>query len=951
MGSPASPTPLPPLESSLPALEGSLPKQLGESTPACALNAPPFKEAAENGNVSSSADHHISVGDDMKPWERLDFPPLPPIVDGSGGQLCAPASSHDVVLRYDQKAFKVYSACVVHYPCRLICFYLCVVFVICGLGIGVWRPFELNTDFSAFIKADGEKMRQREAYIFAYKEKKGLKDRRLSEIHTDQNAYDEPFGFDAGTAVEETEGLIPVEGSNGELFMEAVDEEEEAADPANMSRRLSSSLLYIQRNLQILYKAKDGNALTEPVLRDMRDLELELRSLPYWEDICANKASPTTLRACSPGVSLATVAYPTRTHSNGETKLVFDGKGTELFSLPALMAYLNRVIDFKFRKLKQRMHYELYFPRGYKHDGPPPVAIRSHFKFRIRVGVGGTPMGEVKVALEKESVAFKEFIQQEVYPILAGASKKYLNTIIYYTGDDIVSYEIYYTLFGDRWWAIASFAFVIWYTWVHTGGVLLSVAALFVVFLSIPLAYALTPSAGTTIASLLSIFLITGVGSDVVFVFNDMWNQSLLRVERQDSGLGFGSMLAMHSTDGKHRILVERVRFTMYHAGKSCLATSITTSVSFLANLASALQPLREFGLFMGLCVLCAFVLCFLVLPPILVIGEFRSARQINARTVDITAGQTDSLDIFVKSDPPKPGGIFRFCRSDVNSDRMPKTQAFLFNLVGWVSNCPRLIVAFTSIWFVCSLIGIVHTAEIETGIPAIFPPDHNQVEGVKMFEQFPLLEKDINPWCEACSSGNAGDCTPSKTLSECAAKLCDPIFGVSVKSDASCTLFWCHSSGSRPPAEEMQLAQQQQQVGNCYRGKLMDSRRQHVNQTQCDRVTVRATMVSPAGVVALASWRDQLQNIAQDAMDWTKQGAVIFPSDASYSDNELAVEDWDRGTVTMARTSFLGEVALQQKAPSNYSSTVVCVLPTYCYCRSPAVACSRFVRRSRRQG
>ena len=32
------------------------------------------------------------------------------------------------------------------------------------------------------------------------------------------------------------------------------------------------------------------------------------------------------------------------------------------------------------------------------------------------------------------------------------------------------------------------------------------------------------------------------------------------------------------------------------HAGESCLATSMTTALSFFANLASALQPLREFG-------------------------------------------------------------------------------------------------------------------------------------------------------------------------------------------------------------------------------------------------------------------------------------------------------------------------------------------------------------------
>ena len=38
-------------------------------------------------------------------------------------------------------------------------------------------------------------------------------------------------------------------------------------------------------------------------------------------------------------------------------------------------------------------------------------------------------------------------------------------------------------------------------------------------------------------------------------------------------------------------------------AASSTAATTFTTAMSFFANLASVLRPLREFGFFMGVCV------------------------------------------------------------------------------------------------------------------------------------------------------------------------------------------------------------------------------------------------------------------------------------------------------------------------------------------------------------
>ena len=49
------------------------------------------------------------------------------------------------------------------------------------LLVVAWRPFELETDFGSFIKADGTVMRYREAYLLALEDKKGYGDRRRLE--------------------------------------------------------------------------------------------------------------------------------------------------------------------------------------------------------------------------------------------------------------------------------------------------------------------------------------------------------------------------------------------------------------------------------------------------------------------------------------------------------------------------------------------------------------------------------------------------------------------------------------------------------------------------------------------------------------------------------------------------------------------------------------------------
>ncbi|CAE8651119.1 unnamed protein product [Polarella glacialis] len=122
---------------------------------------------------------------------------------------------------------------------------------------------------------------------------------------------------------------------------------------------------------------------------------------------------------------------------------------------------------------------------------------------------------------------------------------------------------------------------------------------------SFVVAMALTGSADTSIASFLAVFLVIGLGSDVVFVYTDFWRDSKeVKVSR-----------------------ASRMTWTLLHAGKASFATSSTTAISFFANLASVLKPLREFGFFMGLCVVTVWVLLTLMFVPLCLVDEIYFSR------------------------------------------------------------------------------------------------------------------------------------------------------------------------------------------------------------------------------------------------------------------------------------------------------------------------------------
>ena len=82
----------------------------------------------------------------------------------------------------------------------------------------------------------------------------------------------------------------------------------------------------------------------------------------------------------------------------------------------------------------------------------------------------------------------------------------------------------------------------------------------------------------------LSLFIIMGIGADDIFVFTDLWSES---------------------SHHEYSTIAHRMGHVFGHAGKAMLITSLTTTVSFFANLSSGFIGVQTFGIFSGLLVIC----------------------------------------------------------------------------------------------------------------------------------------------------------------------------------------------------------------------------------------------------------------------------------------------------------------------------------------------------------
>jgi len=474
------------------------------------------------------------------------------------------------------------------------------------------------------------------------------------------------------------------------------------------SRRLQGAAMSREFDLTIVYEAKgshSGGLFHPDLILEMSRFEQGLRSLPEWEAFCA-EANRGEQQLCDPGLSFANYAWPSQVAAPGQivpSSLNLDGKGQELMPLEASLRLVEK------DGLK-----EVLLPKDFGvSSGESTRMLRSFYRFRYFVCYSMEPRSVCRREGGKRSEQWTKLIKEVLLPVLqeAGRGRPFGRDDgewplqISFEGTGFHELEVMETLMGDLRLAVGSVVFVLFYSFLHTRSLLLSLSSLFVMMLSVPLSHVvcatITGTPSVSIASFLSLFLVVGLGSDVAFVYTDFWRDSA-RVAEGD---------------------VARLLWTYRHAGKASLATTATTAVSFFANLASILTSLRQFGFFMGLCVMLVWLLLSVIFVPLCILDE-----------------RCCGCCRRFRPGPQAGKGL------STSGDEVSSGTRFFDAWTRKLHRRRRLCVALSLLLSAAALAWGAASAETETGVPDVFPEWHNQNRGKEVIASFQELKDALGP-------------------------------------------------------------------------------------------------------------------------------------------------------------------------------------------------------------
>mmetsp|Transcript_17975 Transcript_17975/g.35146 ORF Transcript_17975/g.35146 Transcript_17975/m.35146 type:complete len:1272 (+) Transcript_17975:118-3933(+) len=568
-------------------------------------------------------------------------------------------------------------------------------------------------------------------------------------------------------------------------------------DHRRLSQGIEGSAVqhHVMFTLTLLYELIEGThghplGIMDPkILFKIAHFERRLRSISGWSALCSQVPGDQQ-RLCNPGVSVAVVALPTQDMKRGSTvptALRFEGSNGQDM-LP------NKVID---HLLKLENLEEVLLPRD-RRASDPVLAVRSVFRFMV-LCCNSHDSAAKRFKLEADiKEQWSKFSGDSLLPVLSDAVKgrvfgEQLDADewpfrVYFRGTGMLKKEFMEVLTSDIKLAAASSIFVLIYMFLHLRSLFLSIVGLFVMVLSVPLAYvvfaAITGITSMNVASFLSLFLIVGLGCDSAFVYSDFWHQS--------ANIKAGE--------------AERLIWTLQHAGKSTFASTFTTSISFLANLASVLRALREFGLFMGLCVLFVWILLTLIFLPFCAVSDRRRCSFGRFVRAFLMANMGLKRLLF-RSDGevtrPESGLETERTVDQAPVPEMQDPKVACWEVTSlykyWARSCGRVVIRMMTcfirfhrvlflMWVICALTALIWAvAEVRTDAKLLnlFPPEHNQNRGNQVNEMFVDM-------AEAVPVGFKPPKLEHAVCQENAFKDSD---------SRDCVLFWCDTSaGKNPP-------------------------------------------------------------------------------------------------------------------------------------------------------
>lgn len=700
--------------------------------------------------------------------------------------------------------------------CVILVYFLGVLSFIYGL----WKPLVLSLDFSAYTTADGV------AYLH-----KAARD-RAKDASSPPVVYLDFRHLNTTTTTTTT----------------------------TTTQTQTTTLRTRERSIHIYYEAIDGNILRTDVLDEIRRFEQELQNLHGWMAMCTQSREESQ-HWCKPGISFVAHLWSTQSNAKGMGQLYtlkLDGNGHQR-SVDTILSYLAGADQLSY-----------FFENSLASKGSLILqetipAMQSRFSFDIVEDGDGF----------SETDRWRELIRLEVNPFIKRQRSLLVKKNIEISWDAssvLLQIESDEAMQSDGMYVIASLIIVMCYMWLHTRMVAGTCCFVFLIVLSLPMAFVLLPTDEFSLACLFAFFMMLGMGADNVFIFVDFWERS-------------------ESTGEK---LSQRIRWATTHAFSACFVTCLTTSLSFFANLTSGLRPLREFGYFLGMSVVCCLILLSLFVPPFLSMrGELCFRRRRPA-----AAGKQISPDAFLSSVLPVPA--IESGAAEPHPVKRNYKERFIMFVFRKTTKYPRLILGTTVVFLIACLASAPSRVTLDLGRPDPFPVGHNRRNYNNVSRRFRSWGQNMREEVSVCQvdSWKAGDCI---------FRHCDSTTDVVEVTDKT--------------------------VPRCWRSKTINSAsnatRADWSTQGCSHVTLHgrlAAAAAPNGTEALVElWSSLLQ--AEAAGDVNSSMLAVAPAAAN---GLLGVENWSSGNVDFLRLFDVGTVsssnaiASSQEACEIYS---ICIL------------------------
>lgn len=734
-------------------------------------------------------------------------------------------------------ALRDFPFCTAH--CPLLMGFLSL-FVIPGISGALWPGINIQTSFGSFLEADGQ----------------------TSLIQAAVSSAMNLRGLSGGGR--------RLDSDTDELGLRRLAMLQPVVDSSNMYKEYSLNIGYVA----------DANGIW-PHLWRIRDFELSLRSLPRWTLLCTTMTTPLLPRACEPGYSLANVVFAQNPLANtgllnisAQTlPLLFDGRG----SGPTLQSQLYGLLA------SQGM--DSFTLTADQNRSLPPTTIKSYFMFHILCCRLSDTMAFRASQLKAINSVYNEFVAKDLVPNLVkfkNASKEFGLDVVW-DGDSISEYELSQAIQGDALFACGSVTLILLYMRLHTASWIVSILSLLMMLLSIPVAYVssaiISSSTNISIACLLSVFLVVGIGADSVLMFYTFWELSKTKFPLEDR--------------------TARLNYVLRTAGVGCIPPAISTACSFFSNLTSVLRALRQFGFFMGVCLVWVNVLMCLVLPALLVIEEVVALRCARWRRC-----KSESIDC-------------ASIRASIAS-KFPDFQ----HLIGLFID--RLLARFKYSMCVIFLMIIIGTgvwaalvAKVNGGTPQVFAAGYNQQDKIAVFSRFG------NAWA-AWSNPKSNLCILGPTIGA---------------GDGECDMFWCEvNQDQRPPPVLGSRPVQGLSTCSCVPTTLQSSSCTPSSLGTVDTRFVGLELAAvPSSLWRSSSWLTQVRNLlcAANSLDCGTANLTYVGQIGKATElASIVQEDWEAGT-NVSRPFFAAPMV------GFTAGRNLCSASQVCYCGAPT--CTTF--------